>query len=652
MQRHLLLGTAGHIDHGKTSLIRALTGADTDRLPEEKRRGITVDLGFASLPLEGTLLGMIDVPGHERFVKNMLAGAMGIDLGLLVVAADEGVMPQTREHFEALSYLDLSAGVIAITKCDLVESDMMELVEEEIRELVAGSFLQNCSIVHVSTKTELGLGDLRTRLSEAASSVPEQRSDGPFKLSIDRCFSVSGQGTVVTGSVANGSCEVGDSLQLLLKNEVVTVRKIESHGETLQSIGKGQRVAMNLTGVHFSAIRRGDVLSTPGSMTPSKLLSVQLSASRFATRPVKNLVGIRFYSGATETPGRIRLLEADTLAVGASQLAQIELEDPVSTTWGEPFVIRGLAANEVLGGGQIIDPCAFRLSYRDLDKIERLRALEAGDSSQRIAALVALIGPSSWTIDELWQRAGIIDAQPAISQLVAAGELFEFDCKGKLRWLHRSSVEKLYERLFHVLEKEHQRANLSPMVPLGRLKQFFQALQPTDLLPLLAEQLHRQGRIRMDGELVALADWRPQLSANQSALLEQLLSTCQQAGLTVPSVGECAEQFVQTPDEVESLLQVAASSGDLIRMPDKDSRDAKASQRARLYLHRDAIEVLRDRVSTAFSANDPWTVSQFAEALGLSRKYAIPLCGYLDQTGVTVRRGDLRQLVSADSMTS
>ena len=290
---------------------------------------------------------------------------MGIDLALLVVAADEGVMPQTREHFEALSYLNLSAGVVAVTKCDLVDEEMLALVDEDIANLVAGSFLQDANIVHVSCKTEQGLPELRANLEQAAKVVPKATREAPFKLSIDRCFSAPGQGTVVTGSVASGQLSVGDQIRLLPQEENVAVRSIQSHGENIETVGKGQRAALNLSGVHFSTIERGNTLVAPDSLLPSQLLSVHVHASRFAKRPLKSVTGIRFYSGAIESPGRLRLLETESLAAGQSQLAQVELQEPVCTNWGESFVLRGLAANEVLGGGQVVDPRAYRVSYKD-----------------------------------------------------------------------------------------------------------------------------------------------------------------------------------------------------------------------------------------------------------------------------------------------
>jgi len=652
MRRHLLLGTAGHIDHGKTALVKALTGVDTDRLPEEKLRGITVDLGFAALDLDGLLLGVVDVPGHERFIKNMLAGATGIDLALLVVAADEGVMPQTREHFEALGYLRISAGVIAITKCDLVDDDMVDLVEEDVSRLVADSFLQGAAMVHVSTKTGFGLKELRSKLVEAADQVPEQSTEGPFRLSVDRCFSAPGHGTVVTGSVAQGKISCGDKLELLPAGVSVQVRNLESHGQNLTTICRGQRAAINLTGVHFREVTRGNILATPGSIVPSRLLSIRIEASRYRNRPLKSRTEIRCYTGATETVGRLRLLEAKSLAPGESQIGQIELQQPICTTWGESFVARGLAANEMIGGGQIIDPRAYRVSFSDTDKISRIRELLDDDEAERVAAVAALAGARSWSLEELSQRACVTQGAVIVDRLVGAGVLCRFDLNGHSRWLHREVVAQLEARLTESIDKVHKADPMHSQVHLGKLRRLFVTLEPPKLLAQLAGRLAASGQLRLDGECVALAAWQPQLTAQQTQLLEQILAMCELGGLMPPSVGELAAQLGKSVSEIESLLEVAVDRNELVRLPDKDSRDAKAAQRARLYLHRSAENRLIDQLVALQSDPNGWTVSRFGEIFSLSRKYAIPLCNHLDQTGITSRQGDLRRLHKSDSIST
>ena len=643
MLRHFLLGTAGHVDHGKTSLIQALTGVDTDRLPEEKQRGLTIDLGFAALNWDDLQLGIVDVPGHERFVKNMLAGATGIDIALLVVAADEGVMPQTVEHFEALCHLQIEAGVVAITKSDLVDEEMLALVQEDIAELVAGSFLQEAEVVPVSSKTESGLKSLRTTLAEVARHLPQPDLDGPFRLPVDRCFSLPGKGTIVTGSVASGQVSCGDKLQLLPSGGTVTVRSIESHGCSLPSVGRGQRAALNLTGVHYSEITRGDILATPESLAASHLLSVQFAESRFRNKPLKPRHKVRFYSGTTEASGLLRILGDERGSQGQPLICQIELQQPVCATWGEPFVVRGLADNVVLGGGRVIDPLPQRIAASDTAKLVRVAEMLADDDLQRVAAVAALAGARNWLVASLSQRSGVAAGEMIVHALEEQGILCGFDLKGGRRWLHRDVVEKLEKRLLAALETEHQKASVLPSIPLARLQPYFSTLEP-ELLRELAVRLC-DDRLRLDGTQVALCDWQPLLSSHQTALLAEMEEIYRQVGTAPPSVAELASQLELTLGEVEQLIDVAVSRKELVRLPDKDTRDAGAARRARLYLHPSCEQRFIDGLNTQLEAYPEWTVSQFCEALGLSRKYAIPLCNHLDNNGVTVRKGDLRSLV-------
>ena len=642
-KRHLLLCTAGHVDHGKTALIQALTGVDADRLPEEKRRGLTIDLGFASLELENSLLGIVDVPGHERYVKNMLAGATGVNVAMLVVAADESVMPQTREHFEALRHLRISAGVVAVTKCDLVEEEMVELVEDDIKQLVAGSFLQDATIVRVSAKTGDGIDKLRSQLSDIAEVVPPRSPDQPFRLAVDRCFSAVGHGTVVTGSVVSGRASLGDKLQMLPQDVGVTVRRIESHNADLDSVGAGQRAALNLTGVSYSDVKRGDLLVTPNSIESGRRLTVRFEPSNLRSRPLKSRQGVRVYLGASELLGQLRLLEAESSADG-QQIGQVELDQPVFANWGDPFVLRGLAENEILGGGQIIDPLAARLSAKEPLLIEILKQASRGDELQRVTALVTAIGTRPWTPEQLYQRAGVSDGLTIVQQLVEQGVLVRFDTKGLPRWLHRDAVAALDRRLLESLDQEHQSDSMLPRMPLGRLKKYFDKLQPADLLTLLAQRLGDADQVNFDGESIAATNWQPKLSARQAEIFEQIVEASRKADLTPPSVSELADAHDLTIPQTEQLLELGASSNVLVRLPDKDSRDAKAALRARLYIHADNLRILLSTLETKLAKYAEWTVSQFSEELGLSRKYAIPLCEYLDRCQVTSRQGDVRKL--------
>src|SRR6516165_5379621 len=391
MPRDLILGTAGHIDHGKTSLVKALTGVDCDRLPEEKKRGITIDIGFAALALGAYHLGIVDVPGHERFVKNMLAGATGIDLALLVVAADDSVMPQTREHLEILRLLGLRHGLIALTKCDLVDETTREVVELEVRELVQGTFLENAPIIPTSAHSGAGIAELKTALAEACQKVEERGGGQWFRLAIDRSFIVQGHGTVVTGSVTSGSLRVGDEVEWQPRGEKVCVRSLQNHDTPVEEVHRGQRAAVNLAGVHHEDVVRGQELATPGYLVPARVLTVRLHCLADARRPIKHRAPIRFHVGTAEIMGLVSLLDCDAVEPRGWGLAQVFLEEPATATWGQPFVVRGSSATQTLGGGQVLQPAATKIRRRHLEMLERIESLWSGDARER-ALTVAWFG--------------------------------------------------------------------------------------------------------------------------------------------------------------------------------------------------------------------------------------------------------------------
>src|SRR5262249_28765036 len=356
MPRDLILGTAGHIDHGKTSLVKALTGIDCDRLPEEKARGITIDIGFAILDLGEFRLGIVDVPGHERFVKNMLAGATGIDLALLVVAADDSVMPQTREHLEILRLLGLRHGLIALTKCDTVDETTREVVELEVRDMVQGSFLENAPILRTSAITGEGIPELKAAIAEVCRHITERTGKELFRMAIDRSFIVQGHGTVVTGSVTSGSVKVGEEVEWQPRGEKVRVRSLQNHDMPVEEVHRGMRAAINLAGVHHEDVIRGQEIAAPGYLMPSRVLTLRLHCLRDVNRQIKHRTPARLHLGTAEIMGTISLLDCDAIEPGAWGLAQIFLEAPATATWGQPFVIRESSATQTLGGGQVLQP--------------------------------------------------------------------------------------------------------------------------------------------------------------------------------------------------------------------------------------------------------------------------------------------------------
>src|SRR5947209_3664566 len=419
MPRNLILGTAGHIDHGKTSLVKALTGIDCDRLPEEKARGITIDIGFATLDLGDFRLGIVDVPGHERFIKNMLAGATGIDLAVLVIAADDSIMPQTREHLEILRLLGLRHGVIALTKCDLVDETTLEVVELEIRDLVRGSFLENAPIVRTSAQTGKGLDELKEAIIAACqsavgsgqSAVPTADRPLPtaswFRLPIDRSFIVQGHGTVVTGSVTSGSVRVGDELEWQPRGERVRVRSLQSHDRPVEEVHRGMRAALNLAGVHHEDVIRGQELAAPGYLVPSRVVTVRLHCLADARRPIKHRAPVRFHVGTAEIMGTVSLLDCDTIDPGGWGLAQLFLEEPATAAWGQPFVLRESSATQTLGGGQVLQPVARKVRRRHLEVLERVERLWIGDARDRALTVAWFGGFDGLTVADLVRGANL-----------------------------------------------------------------------------------------------------------------------------------------------------------------------------------------------------------------------------------------------------
>ncbi|HUY32351.1 MAG TPA: selenocysteine-specific translation elongation factor [Pirellulales bacterium] len=632
----LILGTAGHIDHGKTALVKALTGVDTDRLPEEKLRGITIELGFAELSLGDCRLGIVDVPGHERFVRNMLAGATGIDLALLVVAADDSIKPQTREHLEILRLLRLDEGVIALTKCDLGEPGWIDLVEEEIRDLVAGTFLESAPIVRTSVVSGAGIGALRRALAgvarRAAAAPRHSLRRGPFRLAIDRAFTIAGHGTVVTGSVAGGQARVGDELALEPGGLTVRVRGLQNHDRPADEVHRGQRAAINLVGVHHDQIGRGQELASPGFLLPSRLITVGLGLLDGAERPLKNRARVRCHVGTAELIASVVLLDRDRLEPGQSGHAQFFLSDPAVTTWGQPFVVRGESPVVTLGGGQVLDPHAPKLARHQPAVIERLEQLASDDPIERGSAALYFIGLRDWQLHDLTRAAGVDDPQAAADELARRGDLQDLVVSpSRTLRVHRLALADLFGRIEAVLEKEHEEFPLRAMLDRSRLANRIGYLGGDAVVASVLAAMARSGRLRVSERGVALPGRGPQLSHNEQKLLGQIIDRYRAAGYHPPTVEEVRAQAAKNQQVVPQLIALASAEGQLVEIEPG------------FFLHAEVEAELRRTLADRL-AEGGMTVSQIRELLGVSRKYAVPLCEYLDRIGFTRRDGDLRSL--------
>ncbi len=639
MTTDLILGTAGHIDHGKTSLIKALTGIDTDRLPEEKKRGITIELGFAELAVGEFRLGIVDVPGHERFVRNMLAGATGMDLAMLVVAADDSVKPQTREHFEILRILDLPAGVIALTKCDLADPEWVELVEAEIRELVRGSFLEQAPVVRTSTVSGEGIPQLRSALRSAAEIAARRRGNAaqgaPFRMAVDRTFTVAGHGTVVTGSVQSGAARMGDQLVIEPGGMTVRVRGLQNHDRAVDTVHRGQRAAINLAGIHHDQLQRGHELTTSQYLVPSKLMTVQLQLLRDAPRPLKHRARIRFHVGTAQLLAVVSLLSDEALVPGTSGYAQLYLEAPAVATWGQPFIVRSQSPVMTLGGGVILEPVAEKIRRSDHEKLACVSRLESSDPVERGSAALQLVGWHDWSASDVTRACGVRDPMSVVETLRQRGNLVTLMVPPhRRRLVHREVLETTFQRVERALEHLHESRPLEPTIDAGTLAQRFAYLGNKALIEALLTMMHDEGRLVRDGKSVALPGHRATLSPSARELLDDMVEQIHAGAFQPPTLDDVRRRAVKNRELVPQLASVAAAEGKLVAIT------------ADIFLHREHECRLRERLSEALSSSGGMTLSQIRDILNTTRKYAVPICEYLDRIGFTSRDGDLRVLTT------
>ena len=635
MQKNLILGTAGHIDHGKTSLIKALTGTDTDRLPEEKKRGITIELGFAELKIDEFNLGIVDVPGHEKFVRQMLAGATGMNLALLVVAADDSVKPQTREHLDVLRFLDLSAGIIVLTKCDTADADWMALVEEEIRELVEGTFLADSPIIRTSAMTGEGIDQLKSELAAQAKRVYETLetnwSDQPFRMAIDRAFTIAGHGTVVTGSVASGIANVGDQLIIEPGEIEVRVRGIQNHDEVSESVHGGQRAAINLAGIHRDDVTRGHELVSPNLMQSSRLVTAKVKALPNA-KPIKNRAHVRFHVGTTEVLASISMWDRERLAANEEAIVQFFLSEPVVTTWNQPFVLRSESPVQTIGGGRVLVPVAAKLRRPTDTVTEMLDALTSEDDVERASAAIFFIGSSHRDSFELVRTAGIINHAKVYEKLVQQKSIVQLTGIGQRKTrLHRLLLDDYAANIENALVKMHDSEPLATVFERSILANRFDYLH-SNVLQAVLTRMEKAGTIRTSSKGVGLADRGPKLTKFEKDLLAKLIVEYEQAGFQPPTVKECQKLATKNQKVVPQLISLAASDGDLVEVSKE------------LYLHVDVDKALKEKLRQQLADSEGLTLSEIRELLGTTRKYAVPICEYLDSIGFTKRVGDLRQL--------
>ncbi len=624
--RYHIIGTAGHVDHGKTVLINRLTGINTDRLKEEQERGISIELGFAPFKLaDGSMVGVVDVPGHEKFIHNMLAGIGGIDLVLLVVDVNEGVMPQTREHLQILQLLQIPRGILVLTKCDLAEEEWIDIVEEEVRETFTGTFLADAPCCRVSAIRGDGIEELQQTIQKILALLPPRDEDGPTRLPIDRHFTISGFGTVVTGTLLSGRIRVGDMVEVLPPGESVRVREVQVHGQKAAEARAGQRVALNLAGLERCDLVRGAVVATPGFFTMTERFDARLNLLKEAPRPLKFRDPVHLHMGTAKVTARVALLDRDELQPGESVLAQVHLDSPLVAHRQDRFIIRSYSPMTTIGGGQIIDPAPVKHKRYRTEVMQALKELESGEGSFIVQKLAEL---GCVKLKELEQASGLGRERVTalLDNLASADQV----CRLGDQWVTIETARAWQRVLVDVVGNYHRDNALLPGIPHATLKAALPAkVAPKAFDQLLCELVDSRQLVQRQ-EWIALADFTPNPTGEQTLLLQRLEQVYRDAGVEAKGRVDMLA-LANVPDsQVEALLAYVFANGTLVRLND-DS-----------FIHREAYRKAVATLKAHFAGHETLTLAQFRDLIGSARKQAQAILEYFDALKYTMRKGDER----------
>ena len=622
--KQTVIGLSGHIDHGKTALVKALTGMNTDSLTEEQKRGMTIDIGFAFLDENITL---IDVPGHEKFVKNMMAGVSTVDVALLVVAADDGVMPQTREHFEILNLLDIHLGIVAINKIDLADKDWLELVELDIGELLQGSFMEDAPILKVSAETGDGVDQLKTTLLDLCKKVPDKQDRGIFRLHVDRVFSMKGYGTVVTGTVNSGSLKIRDTVELLPGSVKSKVRGLQSHGEEVQQVETGDRAAINLQGVEIKQIERGSQIAEIGYLQSLDQMGVTLLLLGSAQKPITQNQRIRIHLGTQEVMARVALTDGKTLQPGGDCPALLRLEQPMVAARGDKFIIRSFSPVITIGGGEVME-----VLIEEKWKIvkEKLQNLYESPKSDQLIHLVQEEGAKPITPEKLQYRIGISKEQ--INAIVEEKEELFWLTHKQGKWLlTQNQWNELKNRIHNFLKKYHAKNPLNSGTHKEEIRQHLNC--ENSILEALLQSMLDEKSISQKGELFLNPNFSITLSSEDDSLQNSILNQLDQEGFTSSTLAQLSLKTGNSKEKLMQVLNVAEQQGKLLRIDGK------------LMFTQKNFIILREKVNQFFSNHPEMSVSEFKELAHTSRKYAVPLLEYFDKKKITYREGNIRKLV-------
>ncbi|MCP4367714.1 MAG: selenocysteine-specific translation elongation factor [Deltaproteobacteria bacterium] len=632
--KQIILGTAGHIDHGKTTLIKALTGTDTDRLKEEKLRGITIELGFASLDLpSGQHLGIVDVPGHEKFVKNMVAGATGIDIVVMVIAADEGVMPQTREHMEICTLLGVKYGFVVLTKTDLVDEEWLELAMEDVKDFIRGTFLEDTPIIPVSSTTGDGIPVFIQTLDELSTQIPDRTSSGLFRLPVDRVFTMKGFGTVITGSLISGRIQVGDTIMIYPSKITSKVRGIQVHNQSVNEAEAGMRTAINFQGLEKASVNRGDILANPDSLTAGYMVDVSLNFLSSNNKPAKNRMLVRFHTGTSEVLGNLILLDKEELNPGETSVAQLRLDSPVALVKDDRFVLRSYSPVRTIGGGYVLNPIPQKHKRFKPEIIEGLKGLENSDLTEIISYHVDDSGYLGLSFSNLKLMTNSPEKQldNAMQRLLSKKDIIQIDREKKI-YIHKNVFERLMKNIKDNLNTYHKANPLKAGMPREELKTKFPPDMNSKVFSLVINQMIKGKDIAAEEENVRLADHKVSLGTDQTDIKRKIIETYKKSGLTPPYFRELAKTLDVDSARANDVLMLLVDEGIIIKTKED------------LYFHTDAVKDLQNKLVDFLTSKGEITTPQFKDMTGASRKFVIPLIEYFDSKKVTLRIGDIRKL--------
>ena len=676
--KHIIVGTAGHIDHGKTALVKALTGIDADRLKEEKQRGITIDIGFADLSIDDWQFGFVDVPGHERFVKNMLAGAHGLDLVMLIVAADESIMPQTREHFDICRLLHVQSGLVALTKSDLVDEELLQLAHAEVEDFVKGSFLENMPIIPISSKTGAGLEDLKNALLRLAANIQQKPTAATPRLPVDRAFSIKGFGTVVTGTLIAGELKNADEIEVLPNGERTRVRNLQTHGHDTDMASAGQRTAVNLQGISIEQAARGSVLTLAGRLRPTSMLDVRLELLDSAPRPLLHRSRIRLHHGTTEVMARVSMLsslepvvrspmsKADQSAAsrsgqknqnlnsevqtpgaghrtvdafkiepGNQDFVQLRLEEPITALPGDRFIIRSYSPQITIGGGEILDALPEKHRLRDAKARAALEKLtNAKDFISRAGTFIEMAGKGAMTATEIAARTGATDSQIAEMAMALRSSKSAVEIShAPLMLVSTRAFESLASQVLEMLSAHHKREPLTLGISREEVRErLFGPLKPEIFRAVIAH-LADQGKVAAERDALRMATHKPALTGADADTKKALEAAFKAAGLQAGTLDEIAATAKLNIHLAKKFYNLLIAERRIVRVGD-------------FVFHVDVIEDLKARVRAHKSISAKIDVAVFKEITGgLTRKYAIPLLEFLDRERITRRVGNEREIL-------